>query len=85
MKTLVATLALISLTSGAALACTQDELTAKGQEFQTKLTTLAQKDPQKASKLGQEIAADAQKPENQPKSLDEACKWYDGLIAKVSE
>ena len=85
MKTLVATLAFISLTSGAALACSQDELTAKGQEFQTKLTALAQKDPQKATKLGQEIAADAQKPENQPKTLDEACKWYDGLIAKVGE
>lgn len=85
MKTLVAAFALISLSSAAALACTQDELAQKGQDFATKLQALAQKDPQKATKISQDIAADAQKPENQPKSLDEACKYYDGLIAKVGE
>jgi hypothetical protein len=85
MKTLVAAFALLSLSSAAALACSQDELQAKATEFATKLQAMAQKDPQKATKVSQDIAADAQKPENQSKSMDEACKYYDGLIAKVSQ
>ena len=83
MKTFVAALALLSLSSAAALACTQEEYTAKANDYTTQMQALAQKDPQKATKVAQDIAADAQKPEKQPKTLDEGCAYLQGLIDKI--
>jgi hypothetical protein len=49
MRTLVAALAIRSAPSAAALACTQEEMTTKAQDYVTKFQTLAQKDPKKAT------------------------------------
>jgi hypothetical protein len=59
MKSLVAALALISFSSVAALACTQDELTKKTTEFSTKLQALAQKDSKKANDVSTKISSEA--------------------------
>jgi transketolase len=85
MKTLVAALALMSLSSAAALACTQDEMTKKAQDYSTKFQALAQKDPKKATEVSQQIQKEAQEKSAKIKSIDDSCAYYDDLIKLVSQ
>jgi hypothetical protein len=85
MKTLVAALALMSLSGATALACTQEELVAKSQDYSTKLQALAQKDPKKANEVGTKIASEASEKAAKIKTLDDSCAYYDELIKLVSQ
>lgn len=81
MKKFVAAALTVALLSGStAYACTSDEMTAKAMAFSTKMQDLAKKDPQKASEWSQKYAAKQATP---PTSLDEACKYYDDLLASL--
>ncbi|MDR1396134.1 MAG: hypothetical protein LBJ14_00125 [Desulfarculales bacterium] len=75
---LAVSLMLFGMASWAGAACTQEELLAKAQEVQTKLTALAQQDPQKATAVTQEMMKATQITNN-----DEACKFYDDLLAQI--
>jgi outer membrane murein-binding lipoprotein Lpp len=77
---LAAALTIAALSSSAAYACTSEELQAKAMAISTKIQELAKKDPQKASEWSQKFAAQ-QQAAGQPKSIDEACKFYDDMIA----
>jgi hypothetical protein len=86
MKTLVAALALMSLTSAAALAaCTQEEMTKKAQDYATKFQALAQKDPKKATDVSQQIQKEAPDKSAKIKTIDDSCAYYDELIKLVSQ
>jgi opacity protein-like surface antigen len=80
---LAAAIALAALSSAAASACTTDELQAKAMAVSTKISEMAQKDPQKASAWSQKFAAQ-QQGATQPKSMDETCKMYDDLLASLN-
>ena len=83
-KIIIAVAAVLALSTGSALAdCTVDQLTEKTKIFSDKLTTLAQKNAQKASEVSQKVQADsAQTP---AKSIDDSCKKYDEWIALVDK
>jgi hypothetical protein len=86
MKTLVAALALMSLTSaGAFAACTQDDLVKKTQEFSTKLQAFAQKDSKKANEVSTKISSEASEKTSKIKTIDDSCAYYDDLIKMVSQ
>ena len=85
MKTLVAALALLSLSGAAALACTQDEMTQKAQDYIAKFQALAQKDPKKAGEVSQQIQKEAPEKSAKIKTVDDSCAYYDELIKLVSQ
>ena len=85
MKTLIAALAIVSLSSVSALACTQDQLTKKTQEYSTKLQALAKKDPKKAQEVSAKISSEASAKTSKIKTLDDSCAYYDDLIKMVSK
>jgi hypothetical protein len=82
-KLFAVTAALALLSSSAAFACTEDELLAKVTAVTAKIQDLAGTDPQKVNDWTQRVAAQLQAV-GTPKSIDELCKMYDGLLAGLN-
>lgn len=80
-KLFAAAVAVAALSNTAAFACTSDELQAKAMAVSTRITALAQKDPQKASDWSQKMAA--QQGAINPQSMDDVCKLYDDMLASL--
>ena len=77
---ILAAAAAFALAATPALACTQDEATAKAMEISQKMQELAAKDPQKAGEVAQKLSA----LQSQGVSdLAEACKVYDEVLAEI--
>jgi hypothetical protein len=82
-KILLVVLCMVGCAGVSYAGCTQEELQGKAMEFSTKVSQLAQKNPQKYAEVAQAMQTQLPELQKNAADIDKLCAFYDEWIAKM--